>query len=106
MQQGDQYSIRVCIKKEGVALAPADIVGLKIKVGNIEDSYPAGNISYDSESGKWLFPVTQEQTIALEGVQLAQVQVNFGGNPAQIVGSKVQSAYIDSSVIRSIWNAD
>lgn len=104
MQQGDQYSIRITIRKEETALAPEDVEGVKVKIGNIEHRYPDGSLTYDTTTEAWLFPVTQEQTLSLLGTQPAQVQVNLGGTPPQIIGSSVQSATINGSVIRSVWN--
>ena len=106
MQRGDQYSIRIAISKDGQPLAVGGITGLRIKLGDLEDRYPEGTLSYDDVAGVWLFPVTQEQTHAFPETLLAQVQVNFGGNPETIVGSRVQRININNSIIRSTWDED
>lgn len=106
MQQGDQYSICVTIDKDGAALTPADVEGVRVRIGEIERRYPDGGLEYNAEAGVWLFPVTQADTLSMSGTPKAQVQVNFGGTPAQIVGSPVGHVAIDDSVIREVWPND
>lgn len=103
MQQGDQYAVRISIEKDGQALTPDDVAGVKIDLGSLERRYP-GELSFDTDSGMWLFPVSQVETLALSGRIPAQVQVNLGGNPAQIIGSKVSNVIVDASLIRSVWD--
>ena len=105
MQQGDQYAVRVDIKQGGEALEPADVAGVKVQLGDIVREYPDGDLTYDSTLESWLFPVTQAETLALEGTVSAQVQVNLGGEPAQIVGSPVRRVRVDGSIIRQVWDA-
>ena len=105
MQQGDQYAIRVDIKQGGSALEPADVAGVKVQLGDIMREYPDGGLTYDSTLESWLFPVSQAETLALEGTVSAQVQVNLGGEPAQIVGSPVRRVRVDGSIIRQVWDA-
>ena len=104
MQQGDQYSIRLDIQQDGEPLAPADVTGVKVVIAGIEQRYPDGGLTYDTVIESWLFPITQEQTLALRGMVPAQVQVNFGGNPAQIIGSKVYNVNVSESIIRTAWD--
>lgn len=104
MHQGDQYSICVTINKDGSPLAPADCEGVRVRIGSVEQRYPDGDLTY--EDGVWLFPFTQSQTLGMAGAQRAQVQVNFGGNPEQIIGSAVTVVTVDGSVIRKVWADD
>lgn len=104
MQQGDQYSIQVSLTKGDQPLAPADVEGVKVMLGPIIARYPDGGLTYDDDNDVWLFPVTQEQTLELRGRVAAQVQVDFGGTPRQIISSKVQQVLVDTSIIRSAWN--
>lgn len=103
MQQGDQYAIRINIQNGGVAVTPSDVTGVKVALGSIVHVYP-GDLSYDSEGGSWLFPVSQRDTLALQGRVPAQVQLNYGGDPAQIIGSKVKQVVVDASMITEVWD--
>ena len=103
MQQGDQYSIMLAIQKDGHALTPDDVVGVKVSIAGIEQSYPGNGLTYDETLECWLFPVTQAQTLAMSGQVPAQVQVNLGGNPPQIIGSTVSHAYVNKSIIGGVW---
>ena len=104
MHQGDQYSILVSINKGGDPLTPAEVEGVKVRIGAEERRYPDGTLTYSADEQAWLFPVTQADTLAMMGMQRAQVQVNFGGTPAQIIGSAIEQVNIDNSVIRSEWD--
>lgn len=103
MQQGDQYQIMVDIQREGTSLLPADVEGIKVELGGIVRRYP-GELSYDADLGCWLFPVTQEESLRFDTNVEAQVQVNFGGTPPQIIGSKVRRVLVGTSIIRTVWN--
>lgn len=104
MQQGDQYSIMFAIKKAGEPLTPDDVEGVRVHIGGIERRYPDGGLDWDAESRTWLFPVSQSETLQLRGLVAAQVQVDFGGSPRQIVGSTVERFRVDESVIRRVWD--
>ena len=103
MQQGDQYSIMVSIMSGCDFVTDKDVAGVKIRIGDVTKEYP-GELSYDSKSRTWLFPITQAQTNSMKGRAAAQVQVNFGGDPAQIIGSKVRDIFIDNSIIKEPWD--
>lgn len=105
MHQGDQYSVMIAIDKDGAALTPDGCEGVRVRIGGVEHRYP-GTLGFDTETSQWLFPLTQAQTLQMMGTQRAQVQVSFGGNPAQIIGSAVEQVNIDGSVIRREWEND
>lgn len=106
MHQGDQYSIVITINSGDEPLTPEDVEGIRIKIGEMERRYPEGTLTYNDQEGAWLFPVTQAETLRMTGMQRAQVQVNFGGTPPQIIGSAVVQVDMDGSVIRKEWSDD
>ena len=104
MQQGDQFYLMFEIKQGNTSLAPEDVTGIKAKVGDIECEYPGGDLTYDSGLDVWLFPLTQEDTLAMYPYVKAQVQVNFGGDPPQILGTEVSDVYVSRSIIQDVWD--
>lgn len=103
MLQGDQYSLMIPIMSGCDPITPDMIEGVKIQVGDVVKLYP-GDLEYDSKMKCWLYPLTQEQTLGMRGRVTAQVQVNFGGDPAQIIGAKPKDIFIDNSLIKKEWN--
>lgn len=66
MMQGDAYSLAVKIlngNKEVVK--PADVRDVEICVGSLRKTYGQGEVTYDADSQKWKFPLTQEETFKM-----------------------------------------
>ena len=104
MQQGDQFSLMIDIKRGDTSLAPEDVEGIKVKLGDVERKYPDGGLTYDDGLDTWLFPVSQEDTLKMDSHVKAQVQVNFGGTPPQILGTEVSDVYVCQSIIKDTWD--
>ena len=74
--QGDALSVPISIKLNGIEVTTADIQAVKVTMGGIEKRYP-GEITYDS--GRFLFPLTQEETLAMTpGVNEAIMDYSAG----------------------------
>lgn len=66
IKQGDAYTIPATIKLNGAAIAKADVDTVEFMIGdNIRKLYP-GEVIYDETEGKYLVPVTQQETFSLE----------------------------------------
>ena len=105
MQQGDQYFIPLQVKdEEGNAITPDSCADCKFKIGDLpERSYGAGTL-YAQESGGeytgyWLYPLTQADTLSLDGAVPVQGQVKFADGT--VIGTPVVKLHVYASIIRS-----
>lgn len=103
MYQGDQYKIPFTINMGNTMVTPEICEGVKIEIAGTTKEYP-GEVTWDSETSKWLYPVTQEQSLSIKGKYKMQIQVNFGGDPATIISSEVTEEAIGKSVILEEWD--
>lgn len=61
MMQGDSYNLAFTVKNNaGAVVTPADIEDMEITIGHISKTYK--NIQVTYKDGKWLFPLSQEET--------------------------------------------
>ena len=105
MVQGDKYSLPIEIKtkKNGTVITDEAVTKVRIKLGIVEDSYPDGGILFDSETRKWLLPLTQEQTLAMDNVRF-QVRIVFPNG--DIFNSVPQVLTIKEAIIREVENGE
>ena len=103
IQQGDQYALMIPIISKGQPVTPRGIKGVQIQVGAKWKYYP-GEVMFDSKLKCWLYPLTQDETLKMEKTVPAQVQVNFGGEPEQILGSEKMNIPVNDSIIKREWN--
>lgn len=77
MMQGDAYAVPFVIRQGGTAVTPQMVTAVELTIGTLSRVWP-GEVSYDEKKGQWLFPLTQEQTMAFaEGKVPTQVRVKF-----------------------------
>lgn len=81
IMQGDQYSIPFVIKDQLTKLPIDidDIVKIEFTIGSLKKYYSqeSSEVAYDEDSHCFLFPLSQEETLSLEGSQLVQVRVKM-----------------------------
>lgn len=63
MYQGDQYPVPVYITSQGTYLDLSEISTVEITLHNITKRYP-DEITYDSDMGAFLMPITQEESFS------------------------------------------
>lgn len=77
MMQGDAYAVPFVIRQGGTAVTPQMVAAVELTIGTLSRVWP-GEVNYDAKKGQWLFPLTQEQTMAFaEGKVPTQVRVKF-----------------------------
>lgn len=64
MYQGDQYPVLIYITNQGTYLDLSEINTVEITLHNITKRYP-GEVTYDSDTGAFLMPITQEESFSL-----------------------------------------
>lgn len=103
IQQGDQYAIEVTIKFNNTAVTPttASLEDVRIQFGDTLLEYSAGEISYNSEINKWLFPMTETMSRKYSGSVTMQVGVKFSGDQWKYASNQV--IVDDSSIITESW---
>jgi len=105
MQQGDQYYLPFQVTdSEGNAITPDTCADFKMKVGTLpEKSYGAGTLIAQTEGGDytgfWLYELTQEDTLTLEGAVPVQAQVKYADGT--ILGTPVTKMRVLASIILS-----
>lgn len=89
IMQGDQYSITFGIDFNDSPLDISTVSTVQLVVGNMVKSYKSdgtGEVSWDNDNSLFVFPVTQEETFLLSGLQNCQARIKF--NDDAIVGGK------------------
>lgn len=101
--QGDAYVLPIVITAGNVLITDQIATAVRIKVGKYSAIWPGGKISYSA--GKWLFPLTQEQTQNLSpGKDEYQVQVQFSGG--ETIGTKPAPIGVIKSVLRGTFGEE
>lgn len=77
MMQGDSYGLRIDIlKADGTAVTADDVTDVEITIGDLSKKYSDKEIAFDTDSGKWIFPLSQEETFRFPAARVrGQVRV-------------------------------
>jgi hypothetical protein len=97
MIQGDAYNIELNITNQGELLDVDQVDTVEVMLGGLRRVYPE-NIRYSD--GKFLFPVTQEETFQLPSSCLMQVRVKF--KSGDVIGSPFQKICVATSLSRVV----
>lgn len=102
MMQGDSYCLEIKLKDEnGDTLAPETVSDVEISVGHLTKTYASGEVTYDTDNGLWLFPVTQEETFrVLPSKVKVQARVKFPGD--DVVGVDLGMISISESISKVV----
>ena len=97
LKQGDAFVLPVKIRVNGADVPVEDVERAEFTVGEVRKTYPE-EASFDEENGRFLVPLTQEDTFSLpedEGLRF-DVRVKFRGG-AVIGTQKVTVALVDDA---------
>lgn len=97
MIQGDAYNIELTIKNQGEPLAVERVETVEVVLGGLRRVYP-DEVSYSD--GKFLFPVTQEETFHLPPMCPMQVRVKFVGG--DVIGAPAQIINVAASLSKAV----
>lgn len=77
MMQGDSYGLPIeILNSDGSVVTADDVADVEITIGTLIKTYSAGEIAFDAASGKWIFPLTQEETFRFPAARVkGQVRV-------------------------------
>jgi len=101
IQQGDQYMLLFKIKKDGVYITPSNVQDVRIQIGAVLKTYSKSELTFDTVSSEWRYPLTQKETIAIED-NYADIQIGVK-ETNQISYSPTIQAYIGKSIINKEW---
>lgn len=97
MIQGDAYNIELRITSQGEALDVEQVEAVEVVLGGLRRVYP-DEVAYSD--GKFLFPVTQEETFRLPPSCPMQVRVKFRGG--DVIGSPSQMVNVAASLSKAV----
>ena len=102
IMQGDQYAIPIIGKQNGKPLDMTTIDEVEFVIGQMRKLYP-GEVVLD-EGGTFLFPLTQEETFAIQrSSQHVQIRVKFkGGATPTVIGVDVGDIYVADSISKVV----
>ena len=97
--QGDQYSFIFKIEQCEAPLDLEGVVLIEFTVGTLSKQWPTV-VTYDEEQKVVLFPVTQEETFAMEDYEQYQVRIKYASG--NIYASPINKIYIKGSLSKKI----
>lgn len=91
IKQGDAFALPIRISVDGEPLTARDLVLIRsvefMISEDIRKVYPA-DVTFDSETGVFLVPVTQQETFALEEGQQIRLDVRVAFSGGDVVGTR------------------
>lgn len=97
MVRGDAYNIEIEIRNGDAALTADDVELVEITIHDLVKTYP-GKVAFSD--GKFLFPISQEETFRLPYNCLAQIRVKFPGG--DVIGSEIQQIDVRNALSRAV----
>jgi hypothetical protein len=94
MLQGDSYPLKFTLKDSAGTLITNEMVSdVEIIVGDLRKTYAKNELTYFD--GKWIFALTQEQTINAPKRCNAQVRVKFINN-SEVIGKITTPLFVET----------
>lgn len=102
MMQGDSYGLPIEIVRHDETIVTAgEVSDVEITIGFLTKKYSTGGVSYDSETAKWIYNLTQEETFKFPAVRLkAQVRVVWPGG--QVEGVNMEGINVHDSISKEV----
>lgn len=98
IMQGDQYAIPFELEDtQGEAILLELIDTVEIVIGAITKTYP-DEISFSD--GKFLFPISQEESFSMRNITSVQVRIKFSNG--DVVGTSLKSINVLESVSKEV----
>ena len=107
MQQGDAFAFPLTIAAaDGTIITPDNSTDVKVLIkGLTTKSFSAETLIPETDggayTGRWLYPLSQADTLALEGSVPVQAQVKFADGV--ILGTQIMFAPVLESIILTEW---
>lgn len=100
MMQGDSYNLAFTVRNNaGAIVTPSDILDMEITIGHLRKTYRNIQITY--KDGKWLFPLSQEETFGYWPKNLkAQCRILWADGILE--GKPIRGVRIDESISKEV----
>ena len=99
--KGASYSVAFRLKDNGTLITPETVQGVRIALGNQIATYPDGSLTFNSEDNTWRFPMSQKNTLSIQGMEMDyQAQIKIGN---EIFPSKQQKIKMEETMFRKEW---
>lgn len=95
VMQGDAYGLLLY----GSGFSVSAVAEIEFAIGNLIKSYP-GEVTYDTEQECFVFPLTQQETFAMENRVEAQARVKLSSG--EVIGTRIGSIDIQKSITRTV----
>ena len=100
MMQGDSYSIAIeVLKADDSLVTDADVSNIEITIGNLCKTIEDG-VAYDSGSGAWKFPMSQEESFQMP--RRVKGQVRLVWTSGEVEGVSLGNISVDESISREV----
>lgn len=100
MMQGDGYSLPIEIHRaDGTVVTDADVTDVEVSLGSVRKTLQQGEVAFSD--GKWLFPVTQQETFSLEA-QRQRCQIRVLWNDGIVEGVSLGEILVTESLSREV----
>lgn len=97
LMQGNTYRLPIKLKIRGAYLTPDDVSRIEFTLGKVVKYYPE-EVFY--EDGRFILPLSQEDTFALGGVTQYQARVLFNGG--SVKSTKVMRGNVSIAISKEV----
>lgn len=87
IKQGDAYIMPLNITVNGGQLPASEVEAVEVRLGDVRKTYPE-DISYDVDSGHFLVPLQQEDTLSLPEDDAVQLDVRVKVKGGSVAGTQ------------------
>lgn len=102
MMQGDSYNLEIeILDADGVAVTDSEVLDVEITIGFLRKTYAKHEVTYSEALGKWLFPITQEESFKLPATGV-KAQVRVAWNTGGVEGVSLGCVHIDESTSKEV----
>lgn len=102
MMQGDAYGLLIeILDAEGGIVSPAVVSNVEITVGPIKKTYASGEVSFNTAEGKWVFPLTQEESFRFPAARV-KAQVRVVWQNGDVEGASLGCIVVGESTSREV----
>lgn len=102
MMQGDSYSLDIeILTADGSVVTDADVSNVEITIGHLRKTYVDGAVRYDSSTGSWKFPMTQEETFRYLPARV-RGQVRVVWKNGDVEGISLEGISVKESISREV----
>ena len=98
MMQGDSYNFRVeIINSLGAAITPSDVSDIEITIGRVEKTYKKNEITFDKDTNKWIYHLSQKETFKFPARSFVKRQMRIVWLNGDVKGIELGDEYVNES---------